>query len=134
MILRSRLSPCAAWIAAAASIVLAPSAWPGPVGTPWLGVPGGGPALTQDDVTRLQAAVARLNEGRSIGSVERWRSESSKDAGEVALTRRFIAKGMTCHTIHSLVRFHSQPGAPRSFVFNWCRQRDGAWKIVELDD
>jgi hypothetical protein len=44
------------------------------------------PGLTQDDIERMNAAGARLYEGRSIGTVERWRSPDSKDAGEVKLS------------------------------------------------
>ncbi|MBV8682306.1 MAG: hypothetical protein JO111_05490 [Caulobacteraceae bacterium] len=130
----SRTSPSLLWSVAAALIAVAASAEAGPIiNVPWLGPPGQGPQLTQDDITRLKAAIDRLNEGRSVGTVERWRSETSKNAGEVALTRIFVAKGMSCHTIRNVVRYGSRPDAPRSFVFNWCRQPDGQWKIVELD-
>ena len=129
----SRFFPFAASSMAAALVILATPARPYQTGLPWLGAPLNGPTLTQDDIARMQAAVARLNEGRSIGTIERWRGASSNNAGEVALTRRFVAKGMSCHTLRYLIRYGKQPNTPRHYVFNWCRQPDGAWKIVELD-
>jgi hypothetical protein len=95
--------------------------------------PGGTPALTEDDVVRMQAAVARLNEGRSIGLVERWRSEESHDAGEIILVRKFTARGMPCHTIRYVIRYQSQPASPRRLQLNWCQVAAKGWKIVELE-
>jgi len=132
MIRLSRNPKAAAGSLAAVLVILATSSRPYPINQPWLGAPGAGPTLTQDDVDRMHAAVVRLNEGRSIGTVERWRGASSGNSGEVVLTRRFVAKGMDCHALHYVVHFNRRPNSPRSFVFNWCRQPDGAWKIVEL--
>ncbi|HEY1926735.1 MAG TPA: hypothetical protein VGG92_04655 [Caulobacteraceae bacterium] len=129
----SRIVQTTAWSLAAVTVILATPSRSYQTGLPWLGAPLNGPTLTPDDVARMQAAVARLNEGRSIGTVERWRGQSSKNAGEVALTRRFVAKGMSCHTLRYVIRYNSRPNAPRHFVFNWCRQPGGEWKIVELD-
>lgn len=112
-------------LAAAAAAALPPVPIP---------VPAGGTAmLTKDDVVRVQAAVARLNEGRSIGAVERWRSEDSHDAGEVILARSFTARGMPCHTIRYLTRYHSQPASPRRLELNWCQAPAKGWKIVDLE-
>ena len=90
------------------------------------------PGLTQDDVTRMHEAAERLYEGRSIGTVERWRSPDSKDAGEVKLIRSFDSHGMPCRTIDYTVRFETKRNSPDHYVMNWCRVPDGSWKIVEL--
>ena len=52
------------------------------------------PGLPQDDLERMEAAAARLYEGRSIGTIERWRSPDTKNAGEVKLLRSFDSHGM----------------------------------------
>jgi surface antigen len=90
------------------------------------------PGLSQDDVDRMQAAAARLYEGRSIGTVERWRSPDSKDAGEVKLIRSFESHGMPCRTIDYTIRFESRRNSPNHYVLNWCRVEEGSWKLVEL--
>ena len=90
------------------------------------------PGLTEDDLARMHAAAARLYEGRSIGTVERWRSPQSKNAGEVKLIRSFDAHGMPCRTIDYTIRFDIMRDSPDHYVMNWCRVSEDTWKIVEL--
>jgi hypothetical protein len=99
-----------------------------PVPVPTLAWPG----LAQDDIDRMQAAAARLYEGRSIGTVERWRNPDSKDAGEVKLIRSFDSHGMPCRTIDYTIRFETARSRPDHYVLNWCRVTGDTWKIVEL--
>jgi hypothetical protein len=99
-----------------------------PVPSPNLAWPG----LSEDDVVRMHAAAARLYEGRSIGTVERWRSPESKDAGEVKLIRSFDSHGMPCRTIDYTIRFNERRNSPDHYVINWCRVSEDTWKIVEL--
>ncbi len=90
------------------------------------------PGLSQDNLQRMNAAAARLYEGRSIGTIERWRNPDSKDAGEVKLTRKFDSHGMPCRTIDYVIRFQTARDDPTHYVVNWCRVQGGEWKIVEL--
>ncbi len=90
------------------------------------------PGLTRDDSDRMHAAGARLYEGRSIGTVERWRSPESKDAGEVKLVRSFNTHGMPCRTLDYTIRFESVRDKPTHYVINWCKVEGGEWKIVEV--
>jgi surface antigen len=90
------------------------------------------PGLTQDDLDRMHAAGARLYEGRSIGTVERWRSPDSKDAGEVKLIRSFDARGLPCRTLDYTIRFETARNRPNRYIINWCKVQGGEWKIVEL--
>ena len=90
------------------------------------------PGLTQDDIDRMHAAAARLYDGRSIGTVERWRSPDSKTAGEVKLTHSFDSHGMPCRTIDYTIRFDSARNSPNHYILNWCRVAGDTWKIVEL--
>jgi hypothetical protein len=99
-----------------------------PIPTPLIAWPG----LTQDDIERMHAAAARLYEGRSIGTVERWRSPDSKDAGEVKLIHSFDSHGMPCRTIDYTIRFESARNRPNHYIINWCRISEDTWKIVEL--
>lgn len=90
------------------------------------------PGLSQDDINRMEAAAARLYEGRSIGTIERWRSPDSKNAGEVKLIRGFDTNNMPCRTIDYTIRFEERRNLPNHYVVNWCKTPDGTWKIVEL--
>jgi len=90
------------------------------------------PGLPEDDLQRMEAAAARLYEGRSIGTVERWRSPNTKNAGEVKLLQSFDANGMPCRTIDYTIRFEERRDRPDHYVLNWCRLPEGTWKIVEL--
>jgi surface antigen len=90
------------------------------------------PGLTSDDLERMHAAAARLYEGRSIGTVERWRNPDTKTAGEIQLVRSFETHGMSCRRLQYTIRFEVVRDAPRDYVMNWCRLPDGAWKVVEL--
>src|SRR5215470_2887462 len=89
------------------------------------------PGLSQDDVDRMQAAAARLYEGRSIGTVERWRNPDSNDAGEVRLLQKFEAKGMPCSFIEYSVRL-AGTGEMRRYALSWCKVSEGEWKIVDV--
>jgi len=88
--------------------------------------------LTGDDIARMNAASARLYEGRSIGNVERWRSPRSRDAGEVTMTRQFEWRGMPCRTLDYTIRVDDRKESPEHQTLNWCRLPDGAWRIVEV--
>lgn len=90
------------------------------------------PGLTQDSLDRMNAAAARLYEGRSIGSVERWRNPDSKDAGEIRLIRKFDSHGMPCRTLDYVIRYEIRRNSPTHYVANWCKVEGDDWKIVEL--
>jgi surface antigen len=90
------------------------------------------PGLTRDDVNRMHAAAARLYEGSSIGTVERWRNPDTRTAGEIKLVRSFEAHDLSCRRLEYTVRFEVVKDAPREYVLNWCKLPDGEWKIVEL--
>jgi hypothetical protein len=91
---------------------------------PWSG-------LNKDDLDRMHAAAARLYEGRSIGSVERWRNPDNDDAGSVMLLRQFEAKGMPCSKIEYKLRL-AETQQLRHYILDWCKMSSGAWKIVDL--
>jgi hypothetical protein len=90
------------------------------------------PGLTQDNLDRMSAAAGRLNEGRSIGTVERWRNPDTKDAGEIKLVRKFDSHGMPCRTLDYIIRFETARNSPTHYVVNWCKVEGDNWKIVEL--
>jgi surface antigen len=90
------------------------------------------PGLSHDDIDRMHAAASRLYEGRSIGTIERWRSPDSKNAGEVKLVRSFDAYQMPCRRLDYTIRFDSVRDRPSHYVVNWCKIPEGDWKIVEL--
>ncbi len=90
------------------------------------------PGLTADDVDRMQAAAARLYEGRSIGTIERWFNPDTKDAGVIKLVRSFTASGMPCRELDYVIRFETARNAPTHYITNWCKIESGEWKVVEL--
>jgi surface antigen len=111
------------WVVLASNVALAQ-----PVPSPVVAWPG----LSPGDIERMHAAAARLYEGRSIGTVERWRNPDSKDAGEVKLVRSFETHGMPCRTIDYTVRYQVNQNGLDHYVVNWCMVSAGTWKIVEL--
>ncbi len=80
----------------------------------------------------MHAAAARLYEGRSIGTIERWRNPDSKNAGEIKLARNFTAHGMPCRTLEYTTRFSVDQTRLSHTTINWCMVQQGEWKIVEL--
>ena len=118
----------AALVALSASISRMALAQPVPVPVPTLSLPG----VPPDDAERMHAAAARLYEGRSISTIERWRSPDTQDAGEVQLIRNFSAKGMPCRTIRYTIRHADDPKRLHQYVVNWCHVSGDTWKIVEL--
>jgi surface antigen len=94
------------------------------LGLPWSG-------LSRDDLGRMHAAAARLYEGRSIGTVERWRNPDSNDAGTVTLLRQFETKGMPCSQIEYKFLV-AETGELRHYTLDWCKISSGEWKIVDL--
>ena len=113
-------------LSASVSIMALAQPVPVPVPTPSL------PGIPPDDAERMHAAAARLYEGRSISTIERWRSPDTQDAGEVQLIRNFSAKGMPCRTIRYTIRHGDDPNRLHQYVVNWCRVSGDTWKIVEL--
>ena len=89
------------------------------------------PGLTADDLGQMNAAAAKLYEGRSIGTVERWRNPDSENAGSVTLTASFVSDGMPCRAIVYNIRFKQSGGRLDHYKVNWCRTGDGRWKVVE---
>lgn len=90
------------------------------------------PGLAPDDLDRMHAAAARLYEGRSIGTVERWRNPDTKDAGEVELIRSFDMQGMPCRTISYEIRYATNRNRLNHYTVNWCRVPGDGWKVVEI--
>ncbi|HVZ07625.1 hypothetical protein [Rhodopila sp.] len=89
------------------------------------------PGLPADDLHRMTAAAARLYEGSSIGTIERWRSPDTRNAGEVKLVNSFESHGMPCRTIDYTIRFNDNRDRPNRYVMTWCKVGSD-WKIVEL--
>ncbi len=90
------------------------------------------PGLTRGDLDRMHAAAARLYESRPIGTIERWRNDHSRNAGEIKLVRSFTARGMPCRTLDYTTRFNVDPTTASHAAINWCMVQQGEWKIVEL--
>ncbi len=90
------------------------------------------PGVPPDDVDRIHAAAARLYEGRSSGTIERWQNPATKDAGKVQLIRIFDDKGMPCRTIRYTIHYKGNRDRLDRYVVNWCRVPEGAWKIVDV--
>jgi|GEM_PF-2446615 len=90
--------------------------------------PGG---LSDDDISRMGAAAARLYEGHAIGDVERWRNPDTGNAGLVRLTRRFESNGAPCRTLQYVIRVAKRPRTPAHYRITWCKLNTGEWKIVE---
>jgi surface antigen len=123
--LRKRVLAAVASMFATLCVTSAMAATLGPFDLAW-------PGLTQDDLDRMHAAAARLYEGQSIGTVERWRSPQSQDAGEVKLIRTFSAYGMPCSELDYVIRFQTERDNPDHYVVNWCKLQNGEWKIVQI--
>ena len=87
--------------------------------------------LTADDMSRMHAAAERLYQGRSIGTVERWRNPDSGNAGSVKLLRRFEGKGMPCWRMQYVIRFERTREDSHPYAINWCRTAGGEWKMLE---
>jgi surface antigen len=99
-----------------------------------LRAPGAGldwPGLTADDLDRLNAASARLYEGRSIGTVERWRNPDTRNAGSVSLARSFQMHDMPCRQMEYRIRFSQKSEFPDHYTMTWCRTSAGEWKIAQ---
>jgi surface antigen len=87
-------------------------------------------SLTKDDIDRMNMAAARLYEGHSIGTVERWRNPDTGNAGSVQLAGKFEAKGMSCWRLDYAVRTIDAKDHPTRYVVNWCKSPAGEWKIL----
>jgi len=86
--------------------------------------------LTKDDLDRMNMAAARLYQGQSIGTVERWRNPDTNNAGSVRLEGKFEAKGMPCWRLDYSVRTSDTKNHPSRYVINWCKTPVGEWKIL----
>jgi len=114
------LTLCALSPAASAQLVpwIQPSTWPG---------------LTADDMDRMHAAESRLYEGRSIGTIERWRNPDTNNAGAIKLVQRFELKGMPCRALDYTIRFARETTAPAHYAVSWCQVKSGGeWKMVDV--
>lgn len=89
------------------------------------------PGLSGDDIDRMSAAAARLYEGRSIGTVERWRNPDTGNAGSVTLTRSFEQGGMPCRELAYEARIKGNAGNPERYTLNWCKTPEGRWGMAQ---
>ncbi|MBS0559528.1 MAG: hypothetical protein JSR21_05690 [Proteobacteria bacterium] len=87
-------------------------------------------SLTKDDIDRMNMAAARLYQGQSIGTVERWRNPDTNNAGSVKLEGKFEAKGMPCWRLDYSVRTSDAKDHPSRYVINWCKTPSGEWKML----
>jgi len=86
--------------------------------------------LTSDDLSRMNAAAARLYEGRSIGTMERWRNPDTNNAGSVQLVGKFETKGLPCWRMDYTIRMEQTKDHPSHYVVNWCKTATGEWKML----
>jgi hypothetical protein len=91
---------------------------------------GSGLRLSKDDIERMHNAASRLYEGRSIGTVERWRNPQTGNAGSVKLIRDLTIKGMPCRRMIYTIRQADDPTRPSNFTVTWCKVSD-EWKLYE---
>jgi hypothetical protein len=117
-------------VAAAALLTLASQAALAQATLPNLGGYFDWPGLSDDDLNLMHAAAAKLYEGRSVGTVERWQNPNSNNAGEVKLLQRFESNGMPCSTVDYNVRLASDPDSPDHFIAAWCKTPAEGWKLV----
>jgi surface antigen len=113
-------------VVAILSIISSAAAAPPPLlGLTW-------PGLTREDIEGMDAASQQVLQLTSGNPVAQWQNPASHHAGVVRLIRSFDAHGMPCRTIDYTIRFEELGDSPDHYVVNWCRLRDGEWKIVEL--
>ncbi len=63
------------------------------------------------------------------GTMTSWANSQTGSKGTIQVTATFHREGMLCHKL----RYETHPqGVPQSnnIVLNWCKTRDGAWKIL----
>ncbi len=89
------------------------------------------PTIDQQSLDRMGAAAARLYEGRSIGTVERWRNPDTGDAGSVKLMAKPVLKGMPCRRIAYTTRPENADRPQAHYTLTWCKTASGEWKIVD---
>jgi surface antigen len=87
--------------------------------------------LSEDDMNRMGAAAARLSQGRSIGTVERWRNPDTRNAGSVKLVRQFQTRNMPCWRMEYAIHFGGANAESHQYLVNWCKTPEGTWKLLD---
>jgi hypothetical protein len=86
--------------------------------------------LVQGDRDLMSAAEEQLNSEQPVhpGDKRDWHNPQSGNSGSVRVLRLFTDAGLPCHSLAYDVSFKAKrPG--RTYTLNWCKAKDGAWKI-----
>lgn len=89
-----------------------------------------GPQLSDEDLSRLFASVARLNAETpiGIGASQGWNNPATGSRGTSTVTGILDSGGLACHVLHHEIEVQGR-APPRQYDFTWCRAADGTWKI-----
>jgi surface antigen len=88
-------------------------------------------SLNNADFTMLiDAANGLLRRPQlSRGAKANWRNEQTGSSGTISVTKTFHEDAMLCHALTYETIPMATPPANR-IVLNWCKTRDGEWKIL----
>ena len=88
-------------------------------------------SLNNADFTMLiDAANDLLRRPRlSSGATTTWRNAQTGSSGTIRVTKTFHDDAMLCHTLNYETVPMATPPA-NHLVLNWCKTRDGEWKIL----
>jgi surface antigen len=101
--------------------------------TPFYTIGADGLSLNDTDFGILVDAANRLLRQPHLakGTTTSWRNDQSGSHGTISVTNTFHRESMLCHTLsYETIPLATPPG--NTTVLNWCKTRDGSWKILSL--
>jgi len=101
--------------------------------TPFYTVGADGVSLNNADFTILvDTANSLLRRPRlANGAAASWQNDQTGSHGTISVTNTFHRDSMLCHTL-SYETIPMATSSANKTVLNWCKTRDGSWKILSL--
>jgi surface antigen len=102
--------------------------------TPFYTVGADGVSLNNEDFAVLVDAANSLLRRPSLanGATTSWRNAQSGSHGTISVTSTFHRESMLCHTLSYETNPMATTSQANTTVLNWCKTRDGSWKILTL--
>ncbi len=83
--------------------------------------------LRQSDMAKVMDLSNQINAAPGSKTPKGWSNAETGNSGTVAFVKNFQSDAMPCNTLrYTFSRGHR--AQHRTYVMNWCRTPDGAWK------
>ncbi len=82
--------------------------------------------FTPEDSRLFKNTLYDVLDNQPDGKTATWMNQKTGHSGKIQSTRTFVQNGLTCRAVEF---FNSAGGVTGQGKFDFCKQKDGSWKI-----